>query len=155
MKRKVRIVKCGYGIYQAEKLGEKGIGLKYATLSGALTVFSTKLEAREWLAGLIKQIKYEQSIGERSKDNLNKKEKLDFYIGKVFIVASKEAEREMKKRGWDFKANDRFNKKLKKLSELQRHKKNISITIKHIEEVKGVGIIRKIKGFMKRWKSTH
>lgn len=60
-------------------------------------VYAQKDECRDALVRLIKSIKHEQSIGARTKDNLNPETGLDFYIQKVELNFD---DKDIKKRGW-------------------------------------------------------
>lgn len=102
-----------YAVFQAEKLGERGIGLKYAHgWGGANTIFSIKEEAEDWLRNLIIQIKHEQGIGIRTANNLNPKESLDFYIGEVELSITEKSLQQMKERGWKFEEAEKFFEKV-------------------------------------------
>ena len=86
----------GYVILQAEALkcmGPKGDGLDPQYFK----VYNSKESAREWLMGLIRFIKKEQGLGLRTRDNLDPKKKLDFYIQKVTVRWD---DAEIRKRGW-------------------------------------------------------
>ena len=90
-----------YAVFQAEKLGEKGISFKYKNgIQGAITIFTTHIEARDWLKNLLVAIAHEQSIGWRTADNLDPSKKLDFYIGTLNVELTPETTNDMKSRGW-------------------------------------------------------
>lgn len=69
------------------------------------------MEAEDFLARVIREIKHEQSIGIRSADNLDPKEKLDFFICSVVLLVREKESEDMEKRGWDWKAAESFGKK--------------------------------------------
>ena len=98
-----------WSVWQAEKLGKNGIGLKYSTGAyGALTIFPSQEEAHYWLRNLIMAIKNQQALGQRPANNLIPEESLDFCIIPIEFSIPQESKDIMKGRGWDFEAADAF-----------------------------------------------
>lgn len=85
-----------YVILQAEKLIFKGIKGS-GNDDGKAYLYSDEETARDFLRKLIVQIKHEQSIGWRTKDNLIPDQSLDFLIEKVEIEIPEE---NINKRKW-------------------------------------------------------
>lgn len=83
----------------------QAVALKFMGLKGDgndpryYRVYANKEEARDSLASLLYNIKQEQGIGWRTKDNLEPKKSLDFYIQKIYTELPID---EMEKRGWIF-----------------------------------------------------
>ena len=105
------IYTTGFGVMQA--VGLKTVGLKAFDMPFArvISTFPTREDARSYLLEVIKTVKHEQSLGLRTKRNLDPKFEggLDFYISEIVIVVPKEP---LRKRGWQIDTPK--NNKLKK-----------------------------------------
>lgn len=89
----------GFVITQAE-YGKKFVGIKSPDTNLSMKfgmVFTSEEDARNYLAGVIKHIKKEISLGLRSKDNLNPDKELDFCVTECEMNIPEE---KMLKRGW-------------------------------------------------------
>lgn len=91
-----------YAVMQAVALGKDGnIGIKSFQVpqwGNSMAIFPAKEDARNYLAGLLKTIHHEQSIGWRTKDNLVKETGLDFCIVEIQTYVDIDP---LIKRGWN------------------------------------------------------
>ena len=95
MKKKVAEL---WGLFQSEALEFRG--LKYVDSKLALpTIFTEKKFAEDHLVKLVKWIKSEIKVGRRTKDNLNRRKKLDFLIAPVWVYTDAKF---IRQRGWRF-----------------------------------------------------
>lgn len=95
-----------WGLFQANKLGAEGIGMKNrgSSSSSPPTLFLTRKEAENWLEEMMITFRAQQGVGARTADNFVPEKGLDFYISRIFLVFDK---RPMQGRGWDFdKSNE-------------------------------------------------
>lgn len=112
----MKIICKAFVVLQAESQEFKGLKtFQDFRIGNVLAAFPAIEDAKNYMVDLIKNIRQDQSIGWRTKNNLDKKTGLDFLIQEVDISIDTE---DMESRGWktpDLPAPDSATDKEKKL----------------------------------------